>query len=790
MDNHSLDFTEIEQVFLDHNDAKILSLDCFDTLFWRYVSEPSEIFSAIDGDIQPYTRIKSEASARARKEIRAGNNEVSLLEIYLEALADDEKIAENLVLQEMYTEVKYGFINPYALKLLKSAKARGMRNIIVSDIYYSAEQLFTILGRVCPELLSLIDEIYCSSDYSCAKSTGLWNKVVDEEKISPEFIIHVGDNEVADYISPKRIGINAFHFLKENERYSDFNAQRKVAAGILFPEYKNTSPMPALFDFWYSQYSKKDVKIDEFIGNTCLGPILYLFSKFIHEKIQFINKPKIAFLMRDGYMPMMAWKKIFPNIDVFSLRISRLTSICSSFVDKKSIEDYIADVFRDIILEGKTLHDSMGVVNLTLKHFMLDLQTKNKIVEKISANGYSLRLFSDLVLSDDIVTSIVSKSEDFRHRLIKHINHEVDIQKGDTLCLIDLGYEGTTQNKIANILENEMNINVMGIYLIASHTPYWNENRFGMISPADYDARFISTLTNHIAAFEALCSSHDGSVSDYHADGKAMQEQKVGDSNWLTTIRSIQHYALKFIISFSKYDQAPAFNHKFLSDSVAIDLCRFLYLPFKDETNIFERKGFEINIGSNLEVNFVDINKSIEFMRRYGTARLLDGQAKDFRTNYSSELRYCGIEYSISLMASYRYGIKYPITKSIQRQHSLSVMFVNGHNVVTKDIISHYNFDGYYSLYIPLGDYEVAVMIGRCCSEMELFEIAVGHHSDLYTNFEAENMQVLELNNHYYVDGGVMNKKTITDINDNGMIYVPKKYSGDFILKITYRTIN
>ena len=58
-------FNKIEQSFIQDNSVKILSLDCFDTLFWRYVAEPTDIFCQLT--IGDEARIKAESKARHRK---------------------------------------------------------------------------------------------------------------------------------------------------------------------------------------------------------------------------------------------------------------------------------------------------------------------------------------------------------------------------------------------------------------------------------------------------------------------------------------------------------------------------------------------------------------------------------------------------------------------------------------------------------------------------------------------------------------------------------------------------
>lgn len=73
----------------DHG-VKLLSLDCFDTLIWRRVSHPTDIFfltqdqpafRAISMDAT--LRVRAEKRARQIKESETGKKEITLQDVYL-----------------------------------------------------------------------------------------------------------------------------------------------------------------------------------------------------------------------------------------------------------------------------------------------------------------------------------------------------------------------------------------------------------------------------------------------------------------------------------------------------------------------------------------------------------------------------------------------------------------------------------------------------------------------------------------------------------------------------------
>ncbi|MXP50393.1 hypothetical protein FD733_16695 [Pantoea sp. Eser] len=190
-----------------------MSLDCFDTLFWRNVSRPFDIFTQLPQGLCPVARTVAEADARKKKCIATGLEDVSLAEIYAQLEGQfDAAQQQQMIEHELELEIDNGFLFAPALALLRQAKARGIRTIIVSDTYFNASQLGRLLAAHCDEIPSLIDHIYCSSESGRSKAGSLWPEMVQYEQLNPQDIFHVGDNLQADYQQPTKVEITAIHF--------------------------------------------------------------------------------------------------------------------------------------------------------------------------------------------------------------------------------------------------------------------------------------------------------------------------------------------------------------------------------------------------------------------------------------------------------------------------------------------------------------------------------------------------------------------------------------------------
>ena len=54
--------------------------------------------------------------------------------------------------------------------------------------------------------------MYVSSEYALTKRTGkLFKKVLELESVSPNEVLHIGDNLMSDFLRPRQCGIKSFY---------------------------------------------------------------------------------------------------------------------------------------------------------------------------------------------------------------------------------------------------------------------------------------------------------------------------------------------------------------------------------------------------------------------------------------------------------------------------------------------------------------------------------------------------------------------------------------------------
>lgn len=103
--------------------------------------------------------------------------------------------------------------------VLKKIKDRNIKIILFSNSHKDNT------NRLDPKLLSLIDKIYFSCNIGHSKEEEeSFNYIIDDLKIKPNEIVHIGDSYNNDYLMPKKMGWNAILINNQHQdSISEFN---------------------------------------------------------------------------------------------------------------------------------------------------------------------------------------------------------------------------------------------------------------------------------------------------------------------------------------------------------------------------------------------------------------------------------------------------------------------------------------------------------------------------------------------------------------------------------------
>lgn len=709
------------------DEVAILSLDCFDTLLWRNCNLPVDVFADLP---LPGSGVEARAwgEARARRSIPLMEEriEVSIEEIYAHLMpraSEAERAA--LIAAELDAEARHCYAFAPTVALMRAARARGLRIIVVSDTYLSAVQLRTLIERAAgAEVAAMIDRIFCSSEHGVPKAAGLFMHVLAELGTSPSSILHCGDNETADAAAPARLGIHCCHvqqFDAESEQRLRLEA---TAAAILDPATRARVPVyqPHRADIAMRQDDDPTARL----GHDVLGPIFHSFAGWLHDEAtaqaEHTGKPtKLLFLMRDGYLPAQAYLARYPEAagQVAMVEISRLTAAQAGMTDRAAIESYVLPELPK------------GSIEVLARHLHFSREDAARLAQ------YSKTAFAAHIRRPEVTERIVARSRAFADKLIAHLASH-GVAPDDSVMFVDLGYQGSVQNLIQPMLEARMGLTISGRYLILRETALTGHDKAGFADARHYDLRLLQALTGSIAIVEQLCTVAQGSVLDYGADGKAIR-----DTDGLKAAQSAARAAIQAACLDYVAHEGAGFGTRPASDTdearrrmAVASLARFMFLPVTSEIAVLGAFDHDVNLGTDETVKFVDVDAAASGLRRRGLFYIKN----TLRTYLAGELRDHGLPINLSIFASRRFGLDLRKSDFDVGGIKLPVMLMaaNGeHAVMEFDAIP--TADGYYQALIPVGAarFTAGVQLGRIADWVQVEELSF-HVVDGFLDATAE----------------------------------------------------
>lgn len=353
------------------------SFDIFDTLLFRKVNRPVQIFNEVEKRLEKKTSVDDYAYLRRLSEENANSCfdkvEITLDDIYFcfqKHTAIDSKLLEEIKQIEVQVEKENTYLNGDMVDKLKRHKEVGERVVLISDMYLPEHVIRDILVEKDPVFSEV--PIYVSSEYNCSKADGLLFKIVkDREKSEYTEWKHYGDNVFSDYLVPKALGIDA-HIVCQTQK------EDLEETDDLFIDEPD--------------FSDSNGSVENEIGYHVGAPLLYGYVKWIIHLATQQNYKRLLFIARDGYI----LKKIADNyirlMNIHNLETIYLYSSRDAWrvTDKKEVESVKGYFFQEITqLKPDDLFVDLQGTGTTLE-FISDIFEK-----KINAVYFNILKFPD-----------------------------------------------------------------------------------------------------------------------------------------------------------------------------------------------------------------------------------------------------------------------------------------------------------------------------------------------------------------------------------------------------------
>lgn len=460
---------------IESGTVDLLTSDVFDTLVWRPVGEPYQLFdrlaerltadgllrAPVEPAVMTHGRRRAERLARDRARRERRSVECTIEEIWREMPAawlgdvnDPERIAR-LVGCELAVEAGALRPHPTAVGLLATARERGVATCLVSDTYLSPDQLRALLTGVGIDLDGV--DVVTSASAGVHKWEGLLEHVLSARDVARGRCLHMGDHPVSDIEVAARAGVRAV-------RTAIAEADDCVAASHApWGRYAiaNASEGGRGAAVRETLLAAGDIGLDPSyqFGVAVAGPIMAGFCQWIDHTAQQLGAGAVHCLLREG------------------ARIADLIGIVRREpLDRVLVHASRWGIMRAAVFEGTTVELERALErrqDFVAAHVTAAFGVPQADVERVIGTapyrGWRRIEAWDAIAADDSLRSqIIEASAQLRVGVRSYLERTLRLDDGP-LVLCDIGWGGRIQEGIAAVLrEAGFTGDVVGLYSMLS----------------------------------------------------------------------------------------------------------------------------------------------------------------------------------------------------------------------------------------------------------------------------------------------------------------------------------
>ncbi len=418
----------------------VISFDVFDTLIFRAVSTPRDVFRLLEAEwnIMNFAKKREEAERKAREK----KAEVTIYDIY-RILSNELNIdVETAVSKEIEAEKKVCFANPYMKGILDGLEKKKKTIVFISDMYLPKNKLLYLLKECGYHIDG--NSIFVSCDYKKGKAKGGLQKIVMKKLGKYRSYIHVGDHQVSDIYGSRRAGWDTFYYPNISMAGSPYRRKEmQTLAASFYKGLVNTKLHSGAF------------RGDEYYEcGYCYGGVLAVgFCQYLKELAGKEKFDQFLFLARDGYMLYKIYDKFLGEIDSEYLPFSRFASY--QLTIERTWEEMLQNVVLPKIKETakKDVREVLQSCDLL---FLEQYFHKYKISfdQKFDWSVYQK-------LHDLFENHIAEIRENYTNTVLaaqKYLQAKIGHHK--KICIVDVGWQGTSIMCLKYFLEEKCGLDV------------------------------------------------------------------------------------------------------------------------------------------------------------------------------------------------------------------------------------------------------------------------------------------------------------------------------------------
>ena len=603
-------------------DVRVLSLDVFDTVLFRRVSEPVDAFDVLGArlrdrgvlapGVEPalFRRLRIAAEGRAREQERArgGGLEVTLEAIWerlpARLFAGGARPADGPALEGA---VERDLLVPDldVAALIEAAREAGTLVVAVSDTYFSERELRLLLARG-PLAATRFDRIFPSSRFGAGKASGLFSIVLEELRCAPEQMLHVGDNHFADVVAPARLGIRTAYFERRPPELARIMERERIHGAGVHPVHGDHGLAALRAKVLHrAEATRQPEGARAFwaYGAGSLGAPLAGFAEWVHERAAAAGCSRVFCLMREGELLVGLVNAAAPAaataVHAEPIWLSR--EVCARAGIREGTREELEALF--VRRRLPTLREYAGTLGLALDDLP---ELAPEADRRLDDAGFGEVVIDAIVHDPALRARVVAGSQALRRRIVRYV--EQRLPAGERrLALVDLGWGATIQASVQRLLDEAgLDVATLGLYLVTREGIAGRLldglDAQGFLGQAGLPAQPVDALMRSPEILEQICMPDHGSQVDLTEDLRPVLADAPGPSLQSVERAAVQQGILAFQREWVRYRTALPASVPALHDGARPALLavvvRAMVAPTSDEAALFSGWLHDENFGS------------------------------------------------------------------------------------------------------------------------------------------------------------------------------------------------
>jgi len=517
------------------------------------------------------------------------------------ALGLPTSIRPQLIAAELAAEKELAVVNPAVRLLIEQARKTGKRVGIVAESHWSAARIREILAVVAPGLT--FDFIYSSAAPDVFAAGSLFKAYLAAEGLKASQAAHIGVDQDTVVQSVRGLAMAPLPPIPD---FRDAEGGRETTAAKLLAvsdrgfDWRLDGGFHLLRDAALAEIQPATPHLKT--AAVVVGPMMAGFQRHIEHRVAELSTPgrtvKLAFLARDGYLPLRFWNAAGTG-EAEYLEVNRRIAMVAGSAGEGGLDTVIGLIRSMDHVRPESIEDFFKIkLNAKTRDFF-----KTYPDELVPGPDFA-----------DVLTRLLGKkqlanlSDTLRAALIHYLTLKLGpLDKVTDLVLADIGYTGNIQKGLRRVFDVEgLNIRLHGLYLMPHGEAFVDlpgeDTVSGYFDDTVMTPQVKRAVMRDAPLIEEFCCAPVGSAKGY-IDGKEIREPEVRLPQEIAFCLEMQDEAVRWFDAYRGHAKRYGFDPmktdfaNFRAWTAAI-LARFVMMPTALECQTFGPLMHDVSLGS------------------------------------------------------------------------------------------------------------------------------------------------------------------------------------------------